>query len=349
MRRKASRPALAFVPARYYEILVSFLEERGVARSNVLDGTGVTAELLATEEGYLTLDQVEALVLRASALATGGDIAVDVGRRYQLPSHGALGMAALTAEHVEAALQVAFRFLALVMPFFELEIESDSPRWKVRLRPRWPLDPVVERFHLAALCGSFYAQGTFLLNGPLPPGFELDAKHSRPPNLPDWVNATGVDVRFDRPEYEVRIPAGLAKLPLPLADAKAHAAACRTCEALLAARPDPMRTTSSVRHHLSRSGPPLPDLEGVARALSTSSRTVRRRLSDEGTSFRTVLEGVRIALADEWLARGDRSITEIGLELGYSDAANFTRAYRRARGTTPSDARRARSSGNTRG
>src|SRR5690606_23499470 len=122
----------------------------------------------------------------------------------------------------------------------------------------------------------------------------------------------------------------LGALRLPLADPKAHAAACRTCDALLAARPDPTRFASAVRLALDVAEPPFPGLDQVARTLGVSARTLRRRLASEGTGFRAVLEEVRLARADAWLARGDRSITEIGLELGYTDAANFTRAYRRA-------------------
>jgi AraC-like DNA-binding protein len=340
MGKRAARPSLPFVPARYYDTLVAFLEERGFARDDLLEGTGVSAERLAADDAYLTLDEVEALVLRCLGRVTGEDIAVDVGLRFQLPSHGALGVAALTAKHIGAALNVAYRYYPLVTPLFELMVQPGRPTTKVKLDTRWPLDPRVERFHLAAFCGSLYAQGMFLVGGRLPSGFELDAKHARPENLPAWVGEIGVTVRFDRPAYEARIPSGLATLPLPLADPKAHAAACKTCDALLATRPDPTRFSSVVRRRIDVAEPPFPDFDAVARALGTSARTLRRKLADEGTSYRALLDEVRIARADEWLTRSDRSITEIGLELGYADAANFTRAYRRARGRTPIAARR---------
>jgi AraC-like DNA-binding protein len=51
---------------------------------------------------------------------------------------------------------------------------------------------------------------------------------------------------------------------------------------------------------------------------------------------------VRSSLADAWLEDPRRSITEIGLDLGYTDAANFARAYRRTNGQSPSAARRQR-------
>jgi AraC-like DNA-binding protein len=123
--------------------------------------------------------------------------------------------------------------------------------------------------------------------------------------------------------------------PLLLADPKAHAAACAQCDELLAAMLMPDRTASEVRALLEQAGPPFPDFEAVARALGASSRTIRRRLDAEGVSFRVLLDEVRLGLAKRWLARGDRPITAIGLELGYADSANFTRAFRRAFGQSP--------------
>ncbi len=333
-------PELAFVPARYYDALCRYVAERGHSAAALLDGTGVSEALLAAEDGYLTLAQVETIVLRAASLAPGEDAALELGRRFEVPSHGAFGLALLTAKDVDAALAVACRYFALVIPFFELDLAGDGDPRRIRLRARWPLDPRVERFHLIALCASVVTQSRLLLRDARPLGIELDAVYPAPPDLAAWTGIGGVALRFGCPAFEARIPAALAATPLPLAHARSHAAACKTLDALLAARPDPARFASTVRRQLERAGPPVPDVERVARALGTSTRTLRRRLAVEGTSFRSLLEEARVALADEWLATGERSITEIGLELGYSDAANFTRAYRRARGRPPTEARR---------
>lgn len=344
MAAAPSRPSLAFVPTRYYAALLAFVEERGFSKAEVVEGTGVSLEMLGTDESYLTLDQVIRFVQRASELVPGDEMPLEVGQRLMLGSHGAVGVAALTASSVEAAFHVVLRYFALVTPLFDVAFRTEGSRGAVRLRARWPLPPVVERFQLATMTGSLYAQGTFLVRGGLPPGLEVDAKHARPAHLPSWVDESGVVVRFDQPEHEVRFPAELARRVSPLADPVAHAAACKTCEALLAARPDPLRLASSIRRLLEEAGPPYLDLDTVASRLFLSTRTLRRRLAEEGTSYRELLEDVRLARADAWLSDGDRSITQIGLELGYADASNFTRAYRRARGESPLSMRRARAS-----
>lgn len=337
----AQRPAQAFVPSRYYAMLLDVLAERGHARADLLRLAGVATEALGSDEGYLTLLQVEALVGRACAVENTDALGLEVGKRLQLMSHGSLSMAALTAPTVAAAVDLVVQCFPLIMPLFALSVQPRGTATGVRLHVRFPLDAEVERFHTATMSGSLYAQLHFLLGGALPKEVELDARHPRPPGLPSWVDTLDIALRFDQPHYELRVPTSVLALPLPLADARAHASARKRCLDELASRPDPARTSSLVMHALSEHGPPFPDLTDVSRALALSTRSLRRRLSEEGTSFRQLQGEARLALAERFLADPRRSITEIGLSLGYADAANFSRAFRAARGCTPHEARAA--------
>jgi AraC-like DNA-binding protein len=70
--------------------------------------------------------------------------------------------------------------------------------------------------------------------------------------------------------------------------------------------------------------------------LHMTPRTLHRRLVDEGTSFHDLLEDVRRTLAVEHVKSGRLSIEEIAYMLGYSDLANFRRAFRRWESVPPS-------------
>jgi AraC-like DNA-binding protein len=177
-----------------------------------------------------------------------------------------------------------------------------------------------------------------LFRGEVPSGIEIETSLPR-----SIARASGrIAIAFDRPHHELRAPCSLAALPLPLADARVYGVALRRCAERMAARPDPTTTSTTVRRVLLASGPPFLDLMGTAKRLAMSSRSLRRRLRDEGTSFRSIVDEVRSMVADRWLEDPRRSITEIGLDLGYTDAANFARAYRRANGLSPSAARKQR-------
>lgn len=77
-------------------------------------------------------------------------------------------------------------------------------------------------------------------------------------------------------------------------------------------------------------------LPRVARLLSTSPRTLQRRLSIEGRSFRDELEKVRSRVAMRYLEESSISLTQLALTLGYSDLAAFSHAFRRITGASPS-------------
>jgi AraC-like DNA-binding protein len=75
--------------------------------------------------------------------------------------------------------------------------------------------------------------------------------------------------------------------------------------------------------------------ETVARALAVSRRTLSRRLADEGTSFRHILDEVRSELARALLQDRSLSIGDIAFFLQYSEPAAFHRSFRRWTGLTP--------------
>ncbi|MEU4428041.1 AraC family transcriptional regulator ligand-binding domain-containing protein [Actinoplanes sp. NPDC024001] len=83
----------------------------------------------------------------------------------------------------------------------------------------------------------------------------------------------------------------------------------------------------------------------VARRLALSSRTLQRRLAEQGTTFQTVLEQTRRALARHYLNRPEVTITEIAFLLGYEEPSSFHRAFRQWSGTTPERVRTAQAPG----
>jgi AraC-like DNA-binding protein len=88
-----------------------------------------------------------------------------------------------------------------------------------------------------------------------------------------------------------------------------------------------------------------PDVRSVAKVMRLSSRTLQRRLSDEGVTFACLVGRVRFAVAQRMLDDPARKIIEVALDLGYSDQAHFARAFVRWSGLTPRQFRQFRSIG----
>ncbi len=78
----------------------------------------------------------------------------------------------------------------------------------------------------------------------------------------------------------------------------------------------------------------------VAEDLGMTSRTLQRKLSQEGVSYQKLLDEVRQQMAEDYLQNTDMSIPDIALRLGYSETTSFHRKFKAATGKTPGDFRR---------
>ena len=82
-------------------------------------------------------------------------------------------------------------------------------------------------------------------------------------------------------------------------------------------------------------------MQAIADELHLDPRTLRRKLTDEGTSFRELIAGARRTQAEQLLAT-NVSIETIARQLGYAETASFTHAFARWTGMAPSEFRRSR-------
>jgi AraC-like DNA-binding protein len=78
----------------------------------------------------------------------------------------------------------------------------------------------------------------------------------------------------------------------------------------------------------------------IASAAGLSVRTLQRRLAELGVDYSSLIDRVRFDSAQVLLADPGRNLIDIALELGYTDASSFTRAFRRWTGAAPSDYRK---------
>jgi len=150
------------------------------------------------------------------------------------------------------------------------------------------------------------------------------------------------EVRYSMPGTQVRFPIRHLSIALPMSNPVGLRGAIEQCEREeaergLAGNQLVVRVQGELR--LRSSG--YPDLEQMARRLHTTPRTLRRHLRQEGTRYSTLLEGARRRDALRLLGNPSLGVREVAEMLGYDDPANFTRAFRRWTGQTPSQYRRA--------
>lgn len=73
----------------------------------------------------------------------------------------------------------------------------------------------------------------------------------------------------------------------------------------------------------------------MAQRLHVSARTLRRKLREEMTNYRELVDEVRLGLAKRYLRTPELRVSEIAGLLGYDEVANFRRAFKRWTGQSP--------------
>ena len=83
-----------------------------------------------------------------------------------------------------------------------------------------------------------------------------------------------------------------------------------------------------------------PSIHAIAEIAGFSVRSLQRRLGEAGLTYSELVDQARYQKARERLVTGQEKITEIALDVGYSDGAHFCRAFRRWSGVSPREFRR---------
>ena len=327
----------AYIPARHFRTLLQLLEEQNHPTQPIVEGLGLPDGFSQqSQEGFLTLEQVQTLISRAVAVSQSECLGVYLGQRLNLSAHGVVGFAGLSAATIGDALKVAQRFQPLVMPLIELNIDKSEHLTWVSAHTTLALPQEVEKFLLDALLASIYTQGSYLYLGSFQkvtaylPYFEAQYDGGAKAGFSEVAIEYGADrLRFSFPNE-------LISTPLALADEQTHQHALRQCEAMLEAMPRPGGLGQTLRQQLLQEGPPFPTLQQLAQQRHMSERTLRRHLNQENISWRDLLTEVKMNKAKHYLMAGHDSITTIALRLGYQDSANFSRAFRQYTGLSPS-------------
>jgi AraC-like DNA-binding protein len=165
----------------------------------------------------------------------------------------------------------------------------------------------------------------------------LKVRHLRSDPPAEFKTFFGADVVFGADADEIVFSAPIASLPIVGRDTYLNRLLRRYAEEALASLP---RGRATVRSKVERILPQLlphgrANAPEVARELGISSRTLSRKLYDEGLSFAEILDDLRGALAKRYLSERALPVSEIAWLLGYREVSSLTHAFRRWTGETP--------------
>lgn len=312
--------------------MVRAAEARGIDASPTLARHSVTRAILAdpdreipVEIEFAIWDELRSRTnLPALQLFAPGELPVGT---YHVVEYLA-GASATVGE----AIQRLARFIGIIARQVSLKTVEDAHGG--RLLPTMPAGGAVPAlyvdFTFAAVLGRMrHFRPSFTIA-------RVDLRQTRPADAAPYADLFGLDVRFGAAVDQLCIARDEWDAALPTHDPSlAQVLETHARIRLERVGRTPAALGAEVRDALIRSLPNGACIDDVARALHVSVRTLQRRLSDAGSSYREALDAVRSDLARQYLLDQRVAIAEVALLLGFADQSSFHRAFERWTGAAP--------------
>jgi len=328
---------MSFLPAATARALLAGFRAVGLDADALREAAGIAPPALEPVDALLPAEAFGRLWEEAWRRAPREELPAEVGLAVPFGAFGALDYLAASSPTVEAAFHALAAHFRHVAAGFALEVARRPEGGTVRLVPAHPssgrdrMAEVSDEFTLAVLVGRFRPR-------PLVPPFRAaQVRLTRPaPGRPTrHASLFGAPVVFGCAVAALEVPAEAWGARLETADPVLQETLRQLAERIgLGEAGSDLEL--AVRARLRTL---LPDGRGeaaaVARSLGFSGRTLHRRLSAIGRTFREVADAFREAEAERLLASGSVPLGEVALRLGFADQTAWNRAFRRWKGTSP--------------
>jgi AraC-like DNA-binding protein len=313
-------------------IVPDVLREFGANPEAVLRAAGLPANALEDPEGGLTFPEVGRL-LQACVAATGcehfGHLFASRCDTTSLALIGALMRNAPTVgDAIMDLCTNQVRYIRGAVTY--LAVQGDVAIWGYGVS--YPGIPGLEQ-----LCEGAIAVGFNMFRELARRGVD-EVLSARAPVADPWPYRMhfAVTPRWDAEQHALVFPTAILAWPVIAADPQARRALEGKVAQYWAAR-QPTVAETAMRQLRARVVLGDATRESTARHLRLSERSLNRRLQEEGTSYRELLDRARFQVAQQLLLGTRMSVTSVALALGYAETSAFNHAFRRWSGQRPGE------------
>ncbi|MGY3530971.1 AraC family transcriptional regulator [Bradyrhizobium sp. USDA 4452] len=312
----------------------------GVPADAILRDTRISLADVHSPQARISLTQLMTVCQNALRLSTDRHLPYRIGASIHVSTYGMYGYALLCCPDFRKAMEFAMRYHALAAPLATIEFSEDkvSARWIIEPNLHALADSALYRFvaemqigiHISLMrdiMGPSFAPSEITLAYPQAQEFDLPLDH------------VGCPVRFGQPTNQIVFKAQLLDRRADLGNKTTYPTIVALCDDLLGDLRLRTGIAGKIRAILLRDIANPPTFEAIAKLLGVNDRSLRRQLRQQGFSFRTLHDELRTQIALKYLRSTTLANDDIALALGFSDAANFRRAFHRWTNKAPSEIR----------
>ncbi|MEN6474181.1 MAG: AraC family transcriptional regulator [Syntrophaceae bacterium] len=336
LKSRASIPV--YRPINVLAATVHIAWRYGINAETLLSGSGIDSADVRNPHKIITTQQELAIYRRFQELVPVPGIGLELGRSFDVCDTGKLGVAALCCENFLEAIHLVVSYLDLSSSFVQYQVWSEGHAVYSTLHELindHDIRQMVFDIELASLytIASFALENTTVFK-------ELHIACAPPIYAERYEQIFRCPVRFNAPRHLIVMDAGLLMKPMKMANPLVKKMLSDECEQLYSRLRDEQSLADKLRHEISLGESPYPTLELLASRINLSPRTIRRRLAQQGTSYKDILNDARLKQALHLIQSTDLSIEQIAFKLGYHDASNFCHAFKTWFGHTPGSLRK---------
>lgn len=312
---------------------LGYAADQGLDPLALLREAGVRVDSTAAVAAGMPLAAVERLLVVLLAKLGDERLGFEIGWRLPPTAFGSVGHAMLASATLGDALRVCERYWPLIGGGLSLQVSVEGEHCVLDFVPTFAVPEVFRRLMLeAAIAG--VARGVSILAPNALAQCEAWLDFPEPKHVV-LARERVPGIRYGMPATQFRAPLAAMDWPLAMANEPGLRAALEQCDRELAVVQVPSRIAARVQQELRLGRDGYPTLDAVAARLHMSTRTLRRRLKEEGAQYSALLDQARWRDAVRLLANPELDVQRIAALLGYSEPANFTRAFRKWTGKSP--------------
>ena len=326
------------IPIRYAALVLQAVDAHGVSADRLLAAAALPPDIVADVNGRISVIHMAGLIEAAIELTGQPGIGYEIGLSSSVTSHGIMGFGMMTSSSVREAIELGIEFLQLRVPVLSAHLQVDGDVAAVSVVETVPLGDLRQVLFDTFLVKLARIGSTLTDHWLALDDVELWFDYPEPDYYPPLERRLP-HMCFDMGSNEVRFDASVLDRRPEMADPVNARLIEEQCRRELEALGLTGDVVGQVRSALGTADDRYPTLGEVAALLHTSSRTLKRRLHEHGTSYHELLGAARRADAIRLLTSTTLPVEQIAHRLGYADSGSFRRAFHSWTGTSPSRCR----------
>ncbi|GAB2892884.1 AraC family transcriptional regulator [Uliginosibacterium flavum] len=322
-----------FIPARYQAaLLLEYADAQDLSSQQVLAGSGLHEAALLSPDARLSPAEYLHLLHRINQLLPGAETALQLGQQLLPGQLGPISHALLQAPSLGHALDLLLRQQTWLSPLLAPHLMQLGDQTLLYWTDAC-ISPRLRGFVVDMMMAAVTGMSRWLSGERLPWRYRFN--RTRPASLEQYTVHLGSALQFDDCLNAMSIPTTWLAQAWPRGSQARMQLALDEASLLTAGGPRES-LLAALYAHLSRQLRNTPCLEQASAAFATSPATFKRHLALHGTHFQAELDQVRTHVTLQLIHNQGYSNEQIAAWLGFHDATNFRRSFKRWTGLTPS-------------